>query len=237
MGLPGCGATITLSFDEPITRVDPLTGTAVNSSFAAATGPRTTPASIRSAAREWGVAIELAPTRLRELFGLDASSLAAQPVSLSDVVGWSESLVDELHEQTTTRERAAVLDAVLGRVMNSDCGIDPRWHTAYEMISDPHGPSVASVADYVGSSRQHLTRQMQSLAGLDPSTLRRLARFERSASLLAVMPTAQVAQSCGYSDQSHMIRDWNNLAGCTPAQWSRHEPDSVRLHNRATTDT
>ena len=48
----------------------------------------------------------------------------------------------------------------------------------------------------------------------------RVARFERAHGMLmgpGASPLATVAARCGYADQAHMTREWNALAGSSPA--------------------
>jgi AraC-like DNA-binding protein len=60
--------------------------------------------------------------------------------------------------------------------------------------------------------------------GLAPKDWQRIARFQASRRLMvAQRPLAEVAARCGYSDQSHLSREWVALAGCSPTTWLREE--------------
>ena len=64
---------------------------------------------------------------------------------------------------------------------------------------------------------------------LDRSRVRK--RFQRACRMLE-RPRhpglAGVAAACGYYDQAHLTREWNELAGCTPTLWMAEELPSVQ---------
>lgn len=88
--------------------------------------------------------------------------------------------------------------------------------------------SVAALARDCGWSVRQLERRFRRDTGLAPRALGRIVRFQRV--LRAVSPGREradwvrVALDCGYSDQPHLIRDFRELAGETPATFLR--PDS-----------
>jgi AraC-like DNA-binding protein len=47
--------------------------------------------------------------------------------------------------------------------------------------------------------------------------LARIVRFQRA--LAARGPWAEVAQGCGYYDQAHLIRDFREFSGLSPAAY------------------
>jgi transcriptional regulator GlxA family with amidase domain len=92
--------------------------------------------------------------------------------------------------------------------------------------------SVAEVARSVGWSRQHLTRRFGEELGMRPKLAARVLRFERASRLLragsGAATIAEVAAACGYFDQSHLDRDFTELAGCAPTVWLAGEVPSVQ---------
>jgi AraC-like DNA-binding protein len=59
----------------------------------------------------------------------------------------------------------------------------------------------------------------------------RVLRFDRARRLLGRVDRpglADVAATCGYYDQAHLTREWNELAGCTPTTWMSEELPSVQ---------
>ena len=86
--------------------------------------------------------------------------------------------------------------------------------------------TVADLANEVGWSRRHFAQKFRLSYGLSPKVMARVLRFERAQQLLR-LPTrpslSSVAHVCGYADQAHMARDWNEFAGSSPTDWMTDE--------------
>ena len=77
----------------------------------------------------------------------------------------------------------------------------------------------------LGVTRRHLERRFDTLVGISPKRLARIARFQRALRMLQqpAGSSAVTALECGYADQPHFIRDFTELAGCPPgAHLLRH---------------
>jgi transcriptional regulator GlxA family with amidase domain len=92
--------------------------------------------------------------------------------------------------------------------------------------------AIGDLAATVGWSRQHLARRFGDEFGLGPKLAARVVRFERATSMLKAIPPyvtiARVAAACGYYDQAHLNRDFNELAGCPPTTWLTEELPSIQ---------
>jgi AraC-like DNA-binding protein len=80
--------------------------------------------------------------------------------------------------------------------------------------------AVETVARRVGITRRHLERQFREQVGLGAKHVARIARVHAALALLqgSALSGAEVATECGYSDQAHLIRECQALAGRTPAR-------------------
>lgn len=83
---------------------------------------------------------------------------------------------------------------------------------------------IDALAAALGVSRQYLAAQFRERVGLSPKLYARIARFRHAHAALKaatgagnVPDWAQLALACGYYDQSHLIHDFQDLAGRTPA--------------------
>lgn len=71
------------------------------------------------------------------------------------------------------------------------------------------------------TSVRQLERKALDYGGMSPQTMRRVARFARALRLKSqatagTMTWTEIAQSAGYYDQMHMIRDFRVLGGAVP---------------------
>lgn len=84
------------------------------------------------------------------------------------------------------------------------------------------GVSVRSVAERLGLSQRRFIQLFSDQVGLTPKFFCRVIRFQRALSTLeqcALPDWPQLALSCGYYDQSHLIHDFQEFAGLSPASY------------------
>jgi len=82
-------------------------------------------------------------------------------------------------------------------------------------------PRVATLARQLGVSDRHLRRLMVDETGISPRHFARIQRFHallRSSDLAPRPAWAALAAHHGYADQSHLIREVQDLAGVTPTR-------------------
>ncbi len=138
-------------------------------------------------------------------------------------------LYERLHAATDWRERFVVADDVLGRVLSSReaAPLPAEIVEAWRCIVASRGrTSVARLAAHVGWSRRRLAAQFKVELGLSPKAVSRVVRFEYACELLLSTgrrSLAEVAADAGYYDQSHLTREWSELAQCTPTAWLAEE--------------
>ena len=78
--------------------------------------------------------------------------------------------------------------------------------------------TVEAMARAGGVSRQHLTREFHDRLGITPKLYCRLARFQSGLAYAGCrrVDWAQAAAGMGYTDQSHMIAEFQRFGGLTP---------------------
>lgn len=231
-GLPSRALTFRFNLEEPadiISMPDPTQ--TPGAFFAFVGGLHSGPAMVAHPGRGHGFGVDASPLAARQLFGVPAGSLASVVVDLADLWGShaAAELTDRLHAAANWPERFGVVDDMLDRVLASrePARLPAEVVEAWRCIVASRGRRpVEEVAAHVGWSRRHLAARFKVEAGLSPKALGRVVRFEHACELLLKPgPTslAAVAAEAGYYDQSHLTRDWSELAGCTPTAWMAEE--------------
>ena len=101
-------------------------------------------------------------------------------------------------------------------------------------IEQAHGRlRVASLHETLGISRKHLAVSFHRYAGV---SLKRYAQIRRFLWTLAALRESEtvswsvLAQEAGYSDQSHLARDFMRIGAATPTEYLRRRaPDGTAL--------
>jgi AraC-like DNA-binding protein len=224
-GLPSPYLTLIFTLDDPLVVArHPDPRQAGGRYDALAGGLHLTPALITHQGRQSGVQLAVSPLGCRALFGRPAAELINQDVDAAELLG--RHVVDEVRGRLLAAPdwagRFRAVDEVLTRVLRDD-PVAPAVAYAYGKIARP-GVSVAKLADEVGWSGRHLTDRFRAEFGLRPKQAARVARFDRARrALRPSLRLADVAATHGFADQSHLVREFQALAGCTPSRWIADE--------------
>ncbi len=102
-----------------------------------------------------------------------------------------------------------------------------RWQQkqALSLMSrlDLEAPKISDVASACRLSRGYFIKAFKQSFGLTPRRWHQLYRIEQSKQLLLThdLPIAEIALTCGFADQSHLTRVFNQIVGMPPARWRR----------------
>ncbi|HEX2772255.1 MAG TPA: helix-turn-helix domain-containing protein [Micromonosporaceae bacterium] len=225
-GLPSRHLTLVVELIEPL-RVGGVGGSVA--AHGVVGGLHMRPALIDASRPQEGLQYGLTPYGALALLGVPAAELAGITVDLVDLFGaGAVDLVERLHDTPTWPERFRLLDtALLRRLDDSNLRLPPEVAEAWRMIFASDGRvRVAAVAGHVGCSRRYLSERFRHATGLTPKLAARIARFEaarRSLTAAHRLPLVDIAVGCGYADQSHLSREWQEMAGCSVGTWLREE--------------
>jgi len=162
---------------------------------------------------------DLTPLGARQLLGVPGAELAAQVVSVTDVLGDpGRVLVAQLRELASWPARFRALDAFLLERLSEAAPVsaDIRW--AWRRLVDAGGNiRIGRLVTELGCSRRHLSSRFKEEIGITPKAYARVLRFERAMKrLLAGEEPGDVAFACGYADQPHFNREFLAMAGVPP---------------------
>lgn len=167
--------------------------------------------------------VELSPWATTSCFG-PLDGLHGSVLPLEDL--WqreARGLPERLAELPNWESRFALIDHMLGKKISALKRVarpEIRW--AWSEIKRLNGNvAIAQMARSIGWSSRHFVSCFREQIGLTPKAAARRFRFDRARRLVSgLAPTlAEVALVCGYSDQSHLTREFQELAGCSPASY------------------
>jgi AraC-like DNA-binding protein len=186
-------------------------------------GPSDSPDLVELGKRQTALDLKLTPLGAYTLLGTPPRQLFGAVVSLEEVLGSAgRDLVDRLRDASSWERRFDLLETFLLQGAETGPQPSPAVARAWSRLCSTAGMlSIGDLAAELQMSRRHLTATFHEQVGVPPKTAARLLRFARVRKRLQERPVqwAEVAQECGYCDQSHLNRDFNDFAGTTPSDF------------------
>jgi methylphosphotriester-DNA--protein-cysteine methyltransferase len=128
-----------------------------------------------------------------------------------------------LRPGTTLDEVVHDLAAVVRKWSDGRTPPDEIVQAAVAAISMSVGTArVSQITKKIGLSERQFLRRFQRAVGLTPKQFARVVRFRAAAVDVAMRDAkswGEVAAQRGYSDQSHLVRDFAELLGMTPTEF------------------
>jgi AraC-like DNA-binding protein len=170
------------------------------------------------------IQVNFTPIGARLFFQLPLSELSNRTLGLDELYGdQSARVVEALAETGDWDRRFDLLEALIVRRIGA--AKPPRGEIvrAWRLMQETGGTlEIGGLADDVGWSHKHLIAQCRDHLGAPPKLLGRVLRLQRAIKLIghSNQPRwVELALDCGYFDQSHLIREFGQLAGCTPEEY------------------
>ncbi|WP_424215820.1 helix-turn-helix domain-containing protein (plasmid) [Streptomyces sp. BI20] len=139
-------------------------------------------------------------------------------------------LAEALYETAGWPARFALLDAGLRTwTGHARVGAAPPLRHAWDaLVRRDGGLSVGELVSHSGRGTRRLEYLFKEQIGLPPKTTARVLRFRHALRLVARgdRPLADVAVTCGFSDQAHMNREFKAMSGRSPRRF-RTERDAA----------
>jgi AraC-like DNA-binding protein len=143
---------------------------------------------------------------------------------LDDLAGSAaRRMFERLAELQSLKEMGELMDQLLRPLNPPDVG-----ERVLEQLGSAEvslGRSLDGAIAQSGLSVRHFRRLCLERAGVSPKYLSRILRFRKAARKItalngAAQPSwADFAVACGYYDQAHFIREFQEFAGCTPGRF------------------
>jgi AraC-like DNA-binding protein len=167
--------------------------------------------------------IHFQPSGLYRLFGVPMREFADASHDAEGILGQiAISLRGRLGEAVSFAERVRLTDSLLLELVDSAWSGDPVGAAANHVFAAHGKVRVGAMAAACNLSVRQFERRFQANTGLPPKLYARITRFNAAVYRKLCRPDsswADIAVDCGFSDQMHLVRDFREFAGDTPARF------------------
>jgi AraC-like DNA-binding protein len=177
--------------------------------------------------------VVLRPAAAGAIFGAPSSEIAERHIKLDALWG---ARADRLHERLCEAPHPAAVFRILEQELLARQRQPLLIHPAVaHAIAQARRPRVRvdDLRRELSLSPRHFIHLFHTAVGLTPGRyyrVRRFARILRAVAQNGSRDLAGLAADAGYSDQSHLIREFRAHAGMTPTQYRPAGPESPHHH-------
>jgi AraC-like DNA-binding protein len=190
-------------------------------------GQITQPTPVKSVGKQMMLGAKFLPHTAAFFLDEEVSLFNDRVVDLRDLMG---AAVKELHarllEAPATGKRIQLLEEFLIHCISMKRKKAEKLRMIGEIMKDMRSNSFADTIENTANRYNVTPRYLQKLflqyTGMTPKLYSKINRFQLSLQLISKNDSSftSIAYDCGYSDQSHFIRDFKSFTGITPSSYS-----------------
>lgn len=186
------------------------------------------PARIQSSGDVETIVVVFYPHAVGTMFNIPVSAFYNQEIdgySLGDKR--LNALADDVLDADGSTDAIKLIDKwLLSRLEETALYNFKRVGASLEHLFLDNAISVKSMSQFACLSRKQFERVFFNAVGMKPKEYSCVTRFQKSLWLMqnGNRDFTDIAYSCGYADQSHLIRECRKFSGATPAELLKTQP-------------
>jgi AraC-like DNA-binding protein len=171
------------------------------------------------------VGIRLKPGTAAAVLNENMNNLVDREVSLEDLWG---SGAPKLQDLVSHDEKRRLLESIISWKLRT---ADGRVIDAVRRLSADPNQGTEELADRYRLTSRHLLRLFETHVGYGPKALARIFRLQRTLSIgcSSALAFSDLALAAGYSDQSHMYREFSTLCSERPLDVVRKRASTLAM--------
>jgi AraC-like DNA-binding protein len=180
------------------------------------------------------VGVLFRPGGARAFFTGTAERLYNRSVPLQQLWGSdADDLCDRLRDRAEPSARLLLVEQALDSRLQDDATLHPAVACGLaEFRRVPHVNSVLEVTKQAGLSRRRFSQLFREQVGITPKRYCRVRRFAWVVEQLSSgheIDWAGVAQVGGYSDQAHLVHEFQEFSGLSPAAFLKSDRSGAHV--------
>jgi AraC-like DNA-binding protein len=180
------------------------------------------------------IGIRFRPGGAYPFFNFPISELSDAVTELELIWG---SLVDEIRDQLlearSPEDKLLLLESFLLR--QAQRSLEANRLICFAIDQLQHSPqflAIRDLANTIGITQKHLISQFEKVVGLRPKSFARICKFQKVLNVIeqeSQIEWAAIASECGYYDQAHFIKEFQNFSGLNPSTYLTQRGDYVNF--------
>lgn len=165
------------------------------------------------------------PSGINQLLGIPANEFYDSIIPVEDIFGEKAIVLEEKLSEQNNERRVELLNRFF-RAMITVKPAENQFiiNNSLQFIMNNKGCfSAKQLASYTGYSERHLERKFKECIGLNPKKLGNVFRLHHFLKLLKYKTDdtnlTAVCYDAGFSDQSHLIKEFKKHTGITPKEY------------------
>ncbi len=178
------------------------------------------------------IVVVFQPHAAKTIFRMSAALLRDRNVAVADIE--NTALRDLAHKVEDSKNHDTCIELIEDYLYKClTYGVSyhlPRLAEVVRHINNSTQTNIKTLANIACLSEKQFSRVFSEHIGTTPKDFLRVVRMQRTLSVLQHNPGigfARLSYECGYTDQSHMIKEFKLFSGCTPKEYlARYTPVS-----------